>query len=44
VLGDPGDPRVGDNRVIRLFARALYEGKTDWRLSRQLAPTAPLRP
>jgi len=25
VLGDPGDPRVGDNRVIRLFARALYD-------------------
>jgi alpha-glucosidase len=25
VLGDPGDPRVGDNRVIRVFARALYD-------------------
>lgn len=25
VLGNPGDPRVGDNRVIRLFARALYD-------------------
>jgi alpha-glucosidase len=25
VLGDPGDPRVGDSRVIRLFARALYD-------------------
>lgn len=25
VLGDPDDPRVGDNRVIRLFARALYD-------------------
>ena len=25
VLGDPGDPRVGDNRVVRLFARALYD-------------------
>ncbi len=25
VLGTPADPRVGDNRVIRLFARALYD-------------------
>jgi alpha-glucosidase len=25
VLGEPGDPRVGDNRVIRVFARALYD-------------------
>ena len=25
VLGDVADPRVGDNRVIRLFARALYD-------------------
>jgi hypothetical protein len=25
VLGDPDDPRVGDHRVIRLFARALYD-------------------
>jgi hypothetical protein len=25
VLGDPDDPRVGDDRVIRLFARALYD-------------------
>jgi hypothetical protein len=25
VLGDPDDPRVGDNRVIRQFARALYD-------------------
>jgi hypothetical protein len=25
MLGDPRDPRVGDNRVIRLFARAMYD-------------------
>jgi hypothetical protein len=25
VLGDPRDPRVGDNRVIRLFAGALHD-------------------
>ncbi len=25
VLGDPADPRVGDNGVIRGFARALYQ-------------------
>ena len=25
VLGNPDDPRVGDNRVIRNFARALYK-------------------
>jgi alpha-glucosidase len=25
VLGDPDNPRVGDSRVIRLFARALYD-------------------
>ena len=25
VLGDPGDPGVGDSRVIRLFARALFD-------------------
>jgi alpha-glucosidase len=36
VLGTPSDPRVGDNRVIRVFARALYDVTSQ----RAIDPTA----
>ena len=43
VLGDPNDPRVGANQVIRVFAEALYRADRHPAGRPQLGKTRPKR-